>query len=153
MRYQIRCNNCLATKWYIIQDKLLQSIKEMKERNVGWKELVATLKVKHGWCITLHNNIHVCFQSLHCDFYYLWLEGCQGMSIGGYACDCCLLCNLHLFAVRCGDVVFYGRGVVASGLPHDAASICLVKFLQVLDFLHYCDTESVVSQKKVMQHS
>ena len=32
MGYQIRCIDCLAAKWYVIQDELLQSIKEMKVR-------------------------------------------------------------------------------------------------------------------------
>ena len=34
----IRCMNCVATKWYIIQDKLLQSIKEMKVR-ASWSAI------------------------------------------------------------------------------------------------------------------
>ena len=64
MGYQIKCNNCLATKWYIIQDELLQSIKEMKVRKSQlpfWKwNVVGTL------CYTI---IYVHFQSLY--FYYL----------------------------------------------------------------------------------
>ena len=32
MGYQIRCINCSALKWYIVQEEMLQNIKEMKVR-------------------------------------------------------------------------------------------------------------------------
>ena len=60
MRHQIRCDNCLATKWYITQDELLQSIKEMrvkKSRLPFWKQNADG---------TLHCTVtYIRFQSLY----------------------------------------------------------------------------------------
>ena len=70
MVYQIRCNNCLAAEWYIIQDELLWSIKEMKVRksqSLFWK------RNADG---TLHyTKTYVYFQSLYIILFLLSMQG------------------------------------------------------------------------------
>ena len=60
MGYQIICIDCLATKWYLMQDKLFQTIKEMKVRK-SWLSFL-----KQSANNTLNYTIrYVCFQSLY----------------------------------------------------------------------------------------